>query len=138
MSSTGLRRSQLRTDCLLGPSHLVFASAQEQEHGVRQHWAICTLVLVTLVNASTAGHASNPAIPPTVEQMSGAWIGWMEDSQTLMRCEFRLDGTGACAKSWLKGGGGAWKGKATLYREDDTLASLRAVTERMNAQARKH
>ena len=150
---------------------------------MRRHWAVSALVLLNLVAADAAGYLNKPAIPPTVEQVSGAWVGWMDDSQTLMRCEFRLDGTGACAKSWLKRpavlaniprwtlqrfqlrfearpidpladsmkvtatihgrrldvrivGDAGWKAEASLYREDDTLTSLRAVTERMNVQAR--
>lgn len=149
---------------------------------MREHSAISALVLLTLATAGTPGYANKPAIPPTVEQVSGAWVGWMDDSQTLMRCEFRLDGTGACAKSWLKRpavlahisrwtlqrfqlrfearpidpladsmkvtgtvdggrldirivGDGGWKAKASLYREDETLTSLRAVTERMRVPA---
>lgn len=48
---------------------------------MRQQWAIFAFVLLTLVAAGTPGYASKPAIPPTVEQMSGAWVGWMDDSQ---------------------------------------------------------
>jgi hypothetical protein len=69
---------------------------------VRQHWAIPALVLLILATAGAPGYANKRPIPPTLEQISGAWVGWMDDSQTLLRCEFRPDGTGACAKSWLK------------------------------------